>query len=1099
MRASWLASVAAVAVLGGTSGSAAPAKAPAAGPAAAPAALGVEAYFGGLKWRNIGPARGGRSISAVGSVARPNEYWFAATGGGLWKSVDGGVSWQPQTDGKVDTAAFGGIAVCEANPDVVYATTGEAQLRGNVLPGNGVWKTSDGGKSWTKIGLEKVHNFSRVRIHPKDCDTVFVGGFGHYGAENEDRGVFRSRDGGKNWTRTLYRDARTGAVDISLDPADPKIVYAALWEAWRKPWGMSSGGPGSGLFKSADGGDNWTEISRAPGLPRDGLLGKIGVSVSPADPARVYAIIEHDAAGGVYASSDGGKSWEKRNESRDLRQRAFYYTRIQADPKDKDRVYVMNVNFHRSDDGGKTFAKKIKVPHGDNHDLWIAADNNQRMIEANDGGANVSVNGGTSWTAQNFSTAQIYRLALTAHRPAYACGGQQDNSSICVAVRGHRNRNVLGAYGIAVGGGESGYIAGDPRNPDIFYGGSYGGLLTRYDHATGLSRVINVRPDNPMGYSAGDIAERFQWTFPIVFDPNDAGTLYVASQHVWRSRNEGQSWERISPDLTAHDPATLGPSGGPITRDQTGVETYATIFALAPSRREPGVIWAGSDDGLVHITRDGGANWANITPPAMPKFAKITTVEDSPHSPGTAYVVAHRFLMDDFTPIGFKTTDFGKSWAPITAGLPAGEMLRSIREDLVRPGMLYLATERGVRISFDGGAGWHKLQANLPDVQVSDLAVAGQDLVIATHGRGFWVMDNAGLLRQVAAAAKPETRLFAPAPAQRGLDPGVAIDYHLSAAPGTLAIEILDSTGALIQRVDARPEAAKKDAAKADAAKPGAAAAKPEAANAGGAVAAGGDDDDDDDGPPKPPSATMKPGMNRFTWNMRHAGYTVFDRMIFWAAGNRGVAALPGSYRARLIVDGKRFEQPFRIGADPRVAASAADLKARFDLAQAVTARVTEANNAVLLVRGIREQADALSAQGGNGARPVPAAAMTAVTGLMTRLSAIEAEIYQVRMQSRQDPLNYPIKLNNKLAALIGIIESAEAAPTDSTQAVFAELSAALDVQLQALEAALADGLPPANAALRAAGRKPLERKPLPPGDNSKATDDTAEAAEKTW
>jgi photosystem II stability/assembly factor-like uncharacterized protein len=1040
---------------------------------ARPAPAGVETLLSGLKWRNIGPARGGRSISAAGSVARPHEYWFAATGGGLWKTTDGGTRWQPMTDGptssgKPDTAAFGGVAVCEANPDVVYATTGETQLRGNILPGNGVWKTSDGGKTWAKIGLANVHNFSRVRIHPKDCDTVMVGGFGHYGAPNADRGLFRTTDGGKNWTKTLYRDANTGAVDISIDPANPDVVYAALWEAWRKPWGMSSGGPGSGLFKSVDGGATWAEITRAPGLPKDGLIGKIGVSVSPVDANRVYAIIEHEAEGGVYASNDAGKTWEKRNDSRDLRQRAFYYTRIVADPKEKDRVYVLNVNFFRSDDGGKSFPKKIKVPHGDNHDLWIAADNNNRMVQANDGGANVSVNGGTSWTRQDFSTAQIYRLSLTAHQPWYACGGQQDNSTICVPSRAWGHENVLGgAYGIAVGGGESGYVAPDPRNPNIFYAGSYGGLLTRYDHATGKSRVINVRPDNPMGYSAGDIAERFQWTFPILFDPHDPATLYVTSQHVWKSRNEGQSWEKISPDLTLADPATLGPSGGPITRDQTGVETYATVFALAPSRREPGVIWAGSDDGLVHITGDGGKAWANITPPAMPKYAKITTIEDSPHSPGTAYVVAHRFLLDDFTPIAFKTSDYGKSWTSITAGLPADEMVRSIREDVSRPGLIYLGTERGVKLSFDGGTSWAALQANLPSVQVSDLAVKGNDLVISTHGRGFWVMENISLLRQVQPGTAIETRLFTPAAAIRGVDAGVAIDYSLAAAPKSLALEILASDGRLIQRFDGKAEEKDK---------------KPEAA--------GGDDDDDFGGrPAAAPAAAMKPGINRFVWNMRHPGYTGFDGMVLWAGANRGIMALPGSYRARLIVDGKAQEQAFAITADPRLAVAQADLQARFDLASQVSAKVSAANEAVLLIRGIRAQAEA-QAKG----KPLPAA----VTGLLTALAAVEGELYQVKNRSSQDPLNYPIKLNNKLAALLGVIEGGDAAPTEGARLVFADLSAKLATQMGALDAALAE-LPAANAALKAAGLKPLEKKPLPPAAAKPAGAGGEEAENRRW
>ena len=576
---------------------------------------GEVAYFTGLKWRNVGPKRGGRSISASGSVARPNEYYFASAGGGIWKSTDGGTSWKPVTDGQADTAAFGGVAVCESNPDIVYATTGETQIRGNIQPGNGVWKTMDAGKTWAKVGLAGVQNFSRVRIHPQDCDTVYVGGFGHYGQPNEDRGVFKTTNGGEDWDKVLYRDEKTGAVDISIDPNDPETLYASLWEAYRKPWSMSSGGQGSGLFRSDDGGESWSELTRNDGLPQSGVLGKIGVSVSPVDASRVYAIIEHAEEGGVYVSDNSGETWRLSNDSRSIRQRSFYYSRLVADPVEKDRVYILNVNFYRSDDAGKSL-KKIDVPHGDNHDLWIDPTNNARMIQTNDGGANVTLNGGESWTDQTYATSQMYRVSVSNHFPYFVCGGQQDNSTICVPSRDWNHRNRLGGqYGFAAGGGESGYVTNDPVNHDVFYAGSYGGYLTRFDYATGQSRNIMVYPDNPMGYSAEDIAERFQWTFPIVFDPHDPKTLYTASQHVWRTRNEGQSWERISPDLSRADPATMGPSGGPVTLDQTGVETYATVFSLAPSRLEQGVIWAASDDCLVHITRDGGADWANITPP----------------------------------------------------------------------------------------------------------------------------------------------------------------------------------------------------------------------------------------------------------------------------------------------------------------------------------------------------------------------------------------------------------------------------------------------------------------------------------------------------
>ncbi|MDJ0978672.1 MAG: glycosyl hydrolase [Erythrobacter sp.] len=1006
------------------------------------------AYFAALKWRNVGPERGGRSISGAGSVTRPNEYYFASAGGGVWKTTDGGTSWKPVSDGQMDTAALGGIAVCESDPDTVYATTGETQIRGNIQPGNGVWKTTDAGKTWSNVGLAEVRNFSRVRIHPEDCDTVYVGGFGHYGVPNEDRGVFKTNDGGESWQKVLYRDERTGAVDISIDPNDPETIYAALWEAYRKPWSMSSGGPGSGLFRSTDGGQSWDDLTRAEGMPQEGVLGKIGVSVSPVDASRVYAIVEHEEAGGVYISDDAGESWRRTNDSRSIRQRSFYYSRLVADPQEKDRVYILNVNFFRSDDAGETLVK-IDVPHGDNHDLWIDPTNNSRMIQTNDGGANVSLNAGESWTGQRYPTAQMYRVSVSNHFPYFVCGGQQDNSTICVPSRDWNHVDRLGdQYGFAAGGGESGYVTNDPKNHDIFYAGSYGGTLTRFDYSTGQNRRINVYPDNPMGYSAGDIAERFQWTFPIVFDPHDPQTLFVASQHVWRTRNEGQSWERISPDLTRADPITMGPSGGPITLDQTGVETYATVFSLAPSRLERGLIWAASDDGLVHITRDGGEVWTNVTPPVLPVNTKITTIEDSPHAEGTAFLTGHRFLLGDFKPYVLKTSDYGANWTQIASGIPSDEIARSIREDLVRPGLLYLGTERGVWTSFNSGEKWFKLQRNLPAVQVSDLAVTERDLVIGTHGRSFWIMDNIGVLRQLEVGGERGLQLFEPAFAVRGVDEGVAIDYFLPTQPQELKLDILDSAGALIRSFEGKLSRSEDEDKKKN-------------------------EPYDPSRKEPPPTADIKAGLNRFTWDMRYPGFTEFPGMVLWTSSNRGIMAVPGQYQVRLTVDGETLIQSFEIRLDPRVTLNdPSDPEARFELASAISAKVSEANEAVLLIRGVKQQVEALG--------DLPEAGLAdAVTALVENIGAIEGRIYQVRNQSRQDPLNYPIMLNDKLAGLIGTVEGAEAPPTDQTYEVFARLSAALDTELAALENTLDTQLPALNARLVSAGFQPVVRAPL--------------------
>ena len=1064
----------------------------AAQPPARPAATTVSrsdtTIFGALQWRNIGPVRGGRSIAVAGSSSRPFEYYFGATGGGLWKTADGGTTWEPVTDGQITSSSVGAVAVCEANPDIVYIGTGEVQLRGNIMQGDGLYKSTDAGKTWRHMGLRETQNIARVRVHPTDCNQVLVAAFGHHGAENPERGIFRSTDGGTTWARTLFRDAKSGGVDLVIDPKNPNTVYAALWEAWRKPWGMSSGGPGSGLFKSTDGGRNWTELSRNPGLPR-GMLGKIGVAVSPVDANRVWAIIEADS-GGVFRSDDGGRTWTLTNDERKLRQRAFYYTRIYADPTQRDRVYVLNTGMYRSDDAGKTFNTQLRPPHGDQHDLWIASNDNQRMINANDGGGNVSVNGGETWTEQDYPTAQMYRLALTAHTPPFACGGQQDNSTACVPTgQGweHLSAAENGVF-FAAAGGESGYVAPHPTNPNIYFAGSYGGTLDRFDYSTGQARAVNVWPDNPMGYSASDIKERFQWTFPIVFSPKDPNVLYTSSQHVWRSTNEGESWERISPDLTRADPKTMGPSGGPITLDQTGVETYATIFTLAPSPLDANLIWTGSDDGLIHVTRDGGKNWTKVGPPDMPEYMRIGTVEASPHKAGTAYVAGNRYLLDDFTPYLYRTDDYGRTWTRITAGIPTGDFLRSVREDVVRPGMLYAATERGVFVSWNNGQSWRSLALNLPVTQVSDIAVTRDDLVISTHGRSFWVLPDIAALRQLgdavrvteatATPAKP-VHLFAPSPAIRGIDPGVTVDYYLQRPARSLTLEFLDGSGRVIRSFAARPPgrtAARSDSARSDSARANAApadAARTDSIRTDSVRAATA---------PAPttgpggggPTPTNRVGINRFVWDLRYPGFTDFPGMILWAARNAGPVAVPGRYQVRLVADGETMTQPFEIQLDPRVKdVTVADLQKRFDLAIQIRDRVSQANEAVIAIRNIKSQVD----------ERIKTANRPDVTrageSLKQNISAVEGELYQVRNRSSQDPLNYPIKLNNKIAALIGVVESAEAPPTAQSHEVFRDLSAQLNAQLTKLNDVYGRDLESLNRLLRQHGLPQITRPTL--------------------
>jgi photosystem II stability/assembly factor-like uncharacterized protein len=998
-----------------------------------------------LRWRLIGPFRGGRSTAVAGHADQSLTYYLGTTGGGVFKTTDGGITWNPITDSTRMAGSIGAIAVAPSDPNVVYVGTGESPPRGNVSPGNGVYRSTDGGRTWRSAGLGDAGQVGAIMVHPDDPDHVYVAALGHIFGPNDQRGVFRSTDGGATWQRVLFRDARTGAVDLVMDPANPRVLYATLWQARRYPWAFESGGPGSGLFKSTDGGDTWSEITRNDGLPDSGVVGKIGVAVSPARPDRVWAIVEHEA-GGVFRSDDGGRTWQRLNDERRLRQRAWYYTHIHADPKDPETVYVLNTGFYRSVDGGRTYTG-IAVPHGDNHALWIAPNDPQRMINGNDGGANVSVNGGASWTRQdNQPTAQMYHAHVTNHFPYYVCGGQQDNSTICVPSRTTGGSIPTSSY-YAVGGCESGFVATRPDRPDVSFAGCYGGQLDRHDRRTGQERSVAVWPDNPMGWGAAELSHRFQWTYPIVISPHDPNVLYVTSQFVHRSTNEGQSWETISPDLTRNDKTRQGPSGGPITRDNTSVEYYGTVFTLALSPRDADVLWAGSDDGRVHVTRDAGGSWTDVTPRDLPEWALISTIDASPHDAGTAYLAATRYKLDDFAPYIYKTSDYGRTWRRLVAGIPAGHFIRVVRQDAERPNLLYAGGEFGVYLSFDDGARWQSLQLNLPLTPIHDLVVEETDLVAATHGRSFWILDDVTPLRQLSTqiAQKPR-HLFAPRTTLRmgggggggggggddaeGRNPpaGVMVHYYFREAPTEeVKLEVLDGGGAVIRTFSSK------------------ASERAERLEAGA-------------------------GLNRFAWNLRYPDASRFDGMILWAGGTQGPRAVPGRYQVRLTAGSWSETVGVDLVNDPRVQVSPADLQAQFDFLMRIRNRLTEANDAVTRIRNLRRDIDGVLTRmnaAGHRGRGAAADSVRALARAITdELTAAEEAIYQTKNRSNQDPLNYPIRLNNKIAALAGVAGGADARPTDQSLAVFEELSAALQRELDRVAAVVRDRIPAFNGAV---------------------------------
>lgn len=1023
-----------------------------------------------LRYRLIGPFRGGRVTAVAGVASQPYVYYFGVTGGGVWKTRDGGANWEPVSDKFFKTGSVGAIAVADSDPNVIYVGMGESPIRGNVSHGDGVYKSIDAGKTWRHTGLEATQQIARVRVHPKNPDLVFVAALGHTFGANKERGVYRSRDGGKTWQQILYRSDKAGAIDLTFDPTNANILYAGFWEAGRTPYSLTSGGEGGGLFKSIDGGDTWTELTRNPGLPK-GLIGKVGVTVSPVNSERVWAIIEAED-GGVFRSDNAGETWTRTSDNRNLRQRAWYYTRIYADTQSADTVYVLNVGFHKSTDGGKTFAT-VGTPHSDNHDLWIAPNDANRMIEGNDGGANVTFNAGQTWTEQDQATAQFYRVMTDDDFPYHIYGAQQDNSTVKIAARSD-DFAITERDWYDVGGGESGWIAPLPSNSEIVFAGSYGGLITRYDHRTGQTRNVTVYPDNPMGYGAEGMKYRFQWNFPILFSPHDKsanGTLYAAGNVLFRSTNQGQSWEAISPDLTRNEPEKQKSSGGAITKDNTSVEYYNTIFTVAESPVQAGVIWTGSDDGLVYVTRDAGKNWGRVTPKDAPEYMQINSIEASPFEAGAAYIAATRYKADDHKPYLYKTTDYGKTWTQITNGIADNAFTRVVRCDPVRRGLLYAGTETGMYVSFDDGANWRSLQLNLPVVPITDLAVhkRERDLIVATQGRSFYVLDDLNIVEQMSPEAmQKEAHLFTPEDAYRtgggsgtplpatatvGANPagGVVVQYFLrdkiDGKTTEIALEFLDAGGKLIKRFTSR-------------------ATSTDAARGNTASSTGGEGEGQRASrEAQPPTAQ---GLNRFVWDMRHEDASTFPGIVLWAGSTRGPRVVPGAYSVRLLVNNKPQTAAFNIKPDPRISTSSEDYAVQLDLLLKIRDKLTEMHDAISNIREIRKQLDGVT---GRAASDTPNGKniAEAAKALNAKLTAVEEELYQTKLQSSQDPLNYPIKLNNKLAALAGVASSADAAPTQQSFAVYNDLTRRTDAQLALYQQAITRDLPEFNNLMRAA------------------------------
>ena len=992
-----------------------------------------ENQYNALEYRLLGPFRGGRSAAVTGVPNQPNLFYFGSTGGGIWKTIDGGRSWENISDGFFG-GSIGAITVSKSDPNVIYVGGGEKTVRGNVSSGYGIWKSVDAGKTWTEAGLKNSRHVPRIAVDPTNHDVVYAGVLGNIYKPTQDRGVYKSTDGGKTWRKTLFANENAGVVDLLIDPTNPRILYASTWRVQRTPYSLSSGGEGSALWRSTDRGETWTEISTKKGFP-EGTLGIIGVTVSPVNNQRVWAIVEHKDKGGLYRSDDGGDTWKQVNSERNLRQRAWYYTRVYADTKNVDVVYVLNVRYHKSTDGGKTF-DTYNAPHGDHHDLWIAPENPDRMIIGDDGGAQVTYDGGETWsTYHNQPTSQFYRVTTDNHFPYRIYAAQQDNSTIRIS---HRTDgwSISEDDWESTAGGESAHIAVDPKDNDIIYGGSYDGFLTRVNHKRGTVRAINVWPDNPMGHGAEGMKYRFQWNFPIIFSKHNPNRLYTFSQNVHVTENEGQSWTIVSPDLTRNDPEKLKSSGGPITQDNTSVEYYCTIFAAQESPLKEGLLWVGSDDGLIHVTQNGGKTWDNVTPKGMPEWMMINSVEPSAFDAGTCYVAGTKYKTGDFEPYLYKTTDYGKTWTKITNGINPEHFTRVVREDPKQKGLLYAGTETGMYISFNDGKNWQPFQLNLPIVPITDLAIKDNNLIVATQGRSLWIIDDLTVLHQLYKANANETMLFKPKDTYRmdgggragsktsgtNHPSGVITYFNLKEydeKKDVISLTYFDRQGDTIKTFSTKNK--KKD------------------------------------------KLEVKKGMNQFVWDMTYDGAEELDGMILWWASLDGPQAIPGVYKVNLKVNDDIKSQSFTIVADPRAESTQADMEKQFKFITDVNKTMDDAHKSIKKIRNIREQLTAFETQykDNESVKDLLEKSKT----LKEEFTKIEEALYQTQNRSGQDPLNFPIRLTNKLGHLNALVGMGDFAPTDQDIAVKDELTTQIKTQLDAFNKLISDEITAFNAA----------------------------------